>query len=201
MKNEKKTKQKKLSKDKKSKVLVSLPKADESEQKTTIRRPKIDWNEMTVSAASMADLLDMTNMNVGRIAMGGKIPKNDDGTYTVGPCVKSYIESLRNRNEKESQAKAEGQETEYWRVAKLKQQSNEGRSQIADEILSSLLTVWRTAGEKLVEQVKDSKTLEFLRMLFGGFEDVVKNIDINDLAGEQEDEAEERPEDFESDEE
>lgn len=201
MKNDKKTKQKKLSKDKKSKVLVSLPKADESEQKTTIRRPKIDWTEMTVSAASMADLLDMTTMNVGRIAKQGKITKNPDGSFTVGPCVKSYIESLRHRNEVEKEAKADGQETEYWRVAKLKQQSNEGRSQIADEILASLLTVWRTAGERLMEQVKDAKTLEFLRMLFTGFEDVAKSININDMIGEQEDEAEERPDDIESDEE
>lgn len=186
----KKTDIKKLAKTKKSSDLVSVPKPEKSKA----RKPKIDWDAMVVSATEMAELLDMTAVNVGALVKRGRLTRNADGTYNVGPTLRQYINNLRNRNEKESQAKEGEKETEYWRAAKLRQQSNEGRAAICEELLDTLLKVWRAAGGKVRAGLDDEAMRSFADGLFEGFENAVKTLDIMDIIGAVEvsgDEAEE----------
>ena len=159
------------------------PKSGKSKDLQPAKTAKIDVSALVVSATQMAELLGMTAQNVGALAKRGKIRKNADGTYTVGDTVRAYCEALRGRNAEESKAKESGQETEYWRAAKLRQQSNEGRAEICEELLATLLTVWRATGVELAKMATNGECRNTIEQIFAGFADAVAKLDMAELVG------------------
>lgn len=172
-------------------VRIKKVKAVESGEEKTEKKARcpnagINFRTLHLSAAELGEIVGCSPQNLGQLVKAGKLNRMSNGQYAVVPAIKEYCDILRGRNEQERDAKSDGAELEYWKTQKVKQQSLEGRTQICEELLATLLQVWNQVGERFQAMTTDQKTKEHIRQIFDSFEDVARSVNLTDIEQENE---------------
>ena len=170
---------KKASGTKTVKKCVAVEKA--TEKRTRQKERELDFFSAMLTANQMASLLGLTPQALGAAAKKGTLERDAEGKFELAKTVRAYCENLRNRNDAERSASTEGAEFEFWRTQKVKQQSLEGRSQICEEILSTLLKLWRGVGEKIQGQLAPGLVSDSIKKIFDSFEEMARGIDWREV--------------------
>lgn len=144
-----------------------------------------------VSAVTLGKLTELTPNSIQLKAKEGKLTRNQDRTFDLVPNLVAIVKELRQTSSKGGRPAETSGEAEYWRAAKLREQSMEGRRQIAEEIIEAILRGWRGIAEAWLQRCRP-EAREDVRQLFADFERVAATITIEDAgADDGSDDAEE----------
>lgn len=148
---------------------------------------------VSVSAVTLGKIVDLTAQGIQLKAKEGKLKRNEDKTFPLVASVLALFQELRqNGAARGGRPRDEGtSEADYWRAAKLREQTQEGRRQIAEEIMDAILRTWRAIGEKWLDACRP-ESREDIKKLFADFESVAGSISIDDTTTAMDDDEDER---------
>ena len=138
-------------------------------------------SEMCVTTGELADLFGVDAAAISQMCRRGTLTcRREDKKFMLVDAVHEYCTALR-WHYKQPEASSSGAEFEYWRTAKVKQQSLEGRSQICEEIMATLLKLWRGVGEKIQGQLAPGLVSDSIKKIFDSFEEMARGIDWREV--------------------
>lgn len=143
---------------------------------------------LAVNGSTLARLLDTSPQAVALMVRQGKIKRNADRTFPLASTVTEVVKLQRLHSGKGGRPKEEGSETDYWRAARLREQTMEGRRQIAEELVEAIIRAWRQIAEAWLERCTP-KARDEVRRLFGSFDEIARAA-CADAAAEEEEEEE-----------
>ena len=117
-------------------------------KKTKQQSKTADLLRLRVSGSDLARLLGITPAAITQGVDQGRFRRDAVGRYQLGTNVPAYCQSLRESRRAES-ADDQKAELDYWRAKKLKQETLEGRREIADQIIDRILARLRAACDRL----------------------------------------------------
>lgn len=143
-----------------------------------------DILRLRVSGSELARLLGVTPAAITQGVDAGRFRRDAVGRYALGTNVPQYCQSLREAQVSRDAGEQKA-ETDYWRAARLREQTIEGRRQIAEELADAIVSAWRAVGDKWLKNCTSSARDDF-RRLFGSFDEIARSA-CAEVASEVED--------------
>lgn len=138
-------------------------------------------SEICVTTGELADLFGVDAAAISQMCRRGTLTcRREDKKFMLVDAVHEYCTALR-WHYKQPEASNSGAEFEYWRTQKVKQQSTEGRAQICEEIMATLLKVWHEIGDRLQARFSRGRESEIIKEIFDTFETTAKSIDLKGI--------------------
>ena len=147
-----------------------------------------DILRLRVSGSELARLLGVTPAAITQGVDAGRFRRDAVGRYALGTNVPQYCQSLRDAQASRDTGEQKA-ETDYWRAARLREQTLEGRRQIAEELADAIVSAWRAVGESWLERCTPAARDDF-RRLFGSFDDIARSACADAAAKEEEEDNE-----------